>query len=228
MYTWQVTSQQVSSSVPVTCKEWIAGRGGFAEWKTMSEHDRRTRHLARKYGMRWLRKWKMKCQSSSAPQASRSFARSSTASGSRSGTLNMKSDWLKLLLLNRASAAVRAASKALVIALAEASSHRALATLKMLTSMLNSTALAEEDCSDLVNLMVLLTNTDERKRFVVAHGFLEQLVRLVSDEVGRISSMEALCAADVSQGSSLKSLLKLLDSLLQVLSRPVFSCLPAS
>jgi hypothetical protein len=140
----------------------------------------------------------------------------------------MKSDWLKLLLLNRASAAVRAASKALVIALAEASSHRALATLKMLTSMLNSTALAEEDCSDLVNLMVLLTNTDERKRFVVAHGFLEQLVRLVSDEVGRISSMEALCAADVSQGSSLKSLLKLLDSLLQVLSRPVFSCLPAS
>ncbi len=128
----------------------------------------------------------------------------------------MKADWLKLLLLNRASAAVRAASKALVVALAEASPHRALATLKMLAGMLNNTTLAADECSDLVNLMVTLTNSNERKRFLIAHGFLEQLVHLISDEVGRIGSMEASCTADVSQGSSLKSLLKLLDSLLQV------------
>lgn len=183
-------------SVALTCKEWVACSGGFEDWKGMEEEERRKRSLARKYGNRWLRIVRLK------------------KTGESGGGLSEQ--WLKLLLLNRSSAGVRAAARELVTVLAEASHDRALSTLRLLSTMLSDVSFADHDRMGLVDLILSLTNTDERKRFLAATGFLEQLVGLVTNEVGRILGMEASCSADVSQGRSLKTLLGLLGSLIQV------------
>jgi E3 ubiquitin-protein ligase UBR4 len=183
-------------SVALTCKEWVAGSGGFEDWKGMEEEERRKRSLARKYGSRWL-----------------TIVRLKKTGGSGGG---LSEQWLKLLLLNRSSAGVRAAARELVTVLAEASHDRALSTLRLLSTMLSDVSFADHDRMGLVDLILSLTNSDERKRFLAATGFLEQLVGLVTDEVGRILGMEASCSADVSQGRSLKTLLGLLGSLIQV------------
>ena len=209
---------------PVTYDQWQAGTASFEDWNKAVEdsiqaggdntgHDNtgnaratraaaRARHLERKYGQRWVRRWRA---------ASPGRQQSALAQGEL-----LSEAWIRKLLLNPCSQAVRSVSKALLASVAGASAHRALVLLDVLAGMLALAAAQHGHCAELFSLVAHLSKDQTHRRYLAARGFLPILCRLISDEVARIRWLEASCSADIAQGEVLKNLLLLLASLLKV------------
>jgi hypothetical protein len=206
---------------PVTYTQWQAGTASFEDWNRSVEDKTkradtdpikartlraaaRARQLERKYGQRWLRRWR-----------ANSPVRQQRAAALAQGDL-LSEAWIRKLLLNPCSQAVRAVTKAVLAAVSSASAHRALVLLDVLAGMLALAAAQHANSQEIFSLVTHLSKDETHRRFLAARGFLPDLCRLISEEVARIRSREASSSADIAQGEVLKNLLLLLASLLEV------------
>ena len=128
----------------------------------------------------------------------------------------VEGSWLRRLLLCEASLSVREEAASLLSALAESSPSRGLAFLDMLLSMLPG-ACATPTCSaEFFELLRGMMAAESRKLYVVARGTLRQLCSLIDVEARRICAQEGSHMVDMAQGSALKTLLDILQSLLEI------------
>jgi len=188
----------------VTYQQWQAGTTSYEQWQqssgTSSRALTRQQHLARKYAHRWLRRWRV-----------------SGGGGGTSGQGDLLSHtWIRKLLLNRCSQAVRSKTKTLLAAIAAASPHRALVVLDLVTSMLGQAAAHNGQSAEIFTLITELMQDESYRLYAVARGFLAVLCHLITDDVARIRAREHSCSSDIAQGLVLKNLLELLGLLLQL------------
>jgi hypothetical protein len=159
-----------AAGVPaVTYAEWQAGAASYEHWKARplaSPAQQRVLYLERKFGKRWLRRWR------------------GGGGGQRVDLLS--ETWVRKLLLNRCSQAVRSTSKAVLAATARASAYRAVVVVDLLAGMLGLAANEHSNSSELFELFTELVNDESHRLFLAARGFLPILCGLVTAEVARI------------------------------------------
>ncbi|KAJ1471910.1 hypothetical protein T484DRAFT_1842398, partial [Baffinella frigidus] len=222
-----LAANEEAEEPPMSYGQWQPGASGsglgYDALATMDAAGRRALFLARKYGGRWLR---------------RSVVGRRRGGG---GARLMSEGWIRALLLNKCSQAVRAVAKEVLAAMAGAGTQRSLVLLDLAVSMLGEAAdagvqsaelfslltnlTAEESrrnylvaggSAELFSLLTNLTAEESRRNYLVADGFLPTLCALITREVARIRAQEAIASCDIAQGQVLKSLLALLESLLKV------------
>jgi len=125
-------------------------------------------------------------------------------------------NWLCDLLLCEASQALREEAAGLVRALTEQKSARTCSFLEMLIGILPRATMREKASSEYFELLRSLMAPDDVRLFLVARGLLSQLCNLIGEEARRVRSQEESCMVDLSQGLVLKTLIELLQSLLEL------------
>ena len=128
----------------------------------------------------------------------------------------VEGSWLRRLLLCEASQSVREEAAGLLSTLAESLPSRGLAFLDMLLSMLPGACGSPRSSMEYFELLRGMMAADSRKLYAVACGALRQLCNLIDLEARRIRAQEASQMVDMAQGSVLKTLLEILQSLLEL------------
>lgn len=126
----------------------------------------------------------------------------------------MKLEQIKTLLLNPVSKSIRNTMVSILQHICENDVQRKKHLLRVLTSMLP--ICSGEESAQFFGLFKNLVENDLLKRYLVEKKFLGFLCKLITREIHRITELENTEATNISQGFTLKELVELLVSFLDV------------
>ncbi|XP_054157835.1 E3 ubiquitin-protein ligase UBR4-like [Oppia nitens] len=200
--------------INVDLNRWLAGdpNHSFKSWRQRSakrspvpqqpigEHNKsraeiRAQYLSEKYGLRWKDR--------------------ALKTDKLSATL-MKASWLRTILFNGASRSVRLMACSLIEALFQIPSRKK-EIIDLLTSYLDDLGQAGEFGNEFFSFYHSIIQTEHWKYYLSLNGLLQHLGVLITKEIDNLNRLEEITLnSDLSQGCSLKMLVELLQSLIDV------------
>ena len=200
----------------VDLNKWLAGdsRHSFRSWKQRcakaspppqsskelsneikTKTDIHSLYLSEKYGMRWKEK---------------------VLKSDKLVANLVRASWLRAILFNGVSRSVRLMACSLIESLFQIPSRKK-EILDLLTSYLDDLGQAGEFANEFFTFYHTIIQTEHWKYYLALHGLLQHLGVLITKEIDNLNHLEETTLnSDLSQGCSLKMLVELLQSLIDV------------
>ena len=196
----------INDCFSICIDEWLKSSSnnlaGFEQWKLKKQAQNSNQDRVRQLQFKYFSNWKVKIQNRRTVEINSQHF--------------LKNDWIKSLIFNKYSLAVRMMSCSLVESFFQASSKK-IEIVHLLTSYLDSVNKNGICSTEFFNLYTNIIKQDHWKYYLALKGLLPHLGKLINVEIDRLLVLDdENINSDLSDGQTLKLLVDLLISFVDV------------